>query len=424
MSSVIIFYEILSREYPACDKIRKILEEKHNHKVGVFSIIYEYYKAIKFAKKNGVDCVVMPWLREEENYAAMKHFVEINNKVILCNFSHEQIASDETCELYIPKTEEIKNKVFHFCWGEHFKDLIVRNGVNSKNAVVTGNSRLDFKYECKMNREILAKEFNLDLNKKWILFAESRDWVLDGCNLETRIQQGLDEALEKESYEWSKKYLEEIYAQLNELDEKFFEKFEFIYRPHPSCSNPKGITNPNVKVTANYSIYEWLKNCDYYISSASTSAFEAESMGKPVVCFEIKDMPKTFKTYGLENYIQINHLSSIDDKLFEKALKVTNGQNIFAKYVGVCDGKNCERTADIIDELLNSNIDFVHKKVKDCANNNNMPTKFRSLVKNMLMGMGLVRLVKSKEWCSLAYKDCPFTRTNKKMYGIKNETRK
>ena len=113
MGSVVIFYEILSREYLACDKIRTFLEEKHNYKVGVFSITYQYYDAVKFARKNGIDCVVMPWLRLKENYDLMAPFININKNVTICDFSHEQIASDETCELYIPSTIETKTKVFH-----------------------------------------------------------------------------------------------------------------------------------------------------------------------------------------------------------------------------------------------------------------------------------------------------------------------
>lgn len=423
MSSVIIFYEILSREYPACDKIRKILEEKHNHKVGVFSIIYEYYKAINFAKKNGVDCVVMPWFKRQENYEDMKPFININKDILICNLNHEQIASDETILTVLPLSNDTKTKCIHFCWGSYYKQLLSQYGVNKEDLIITGNPRMDFGYECKLNREDLAREFNLSLNKKWILFAEARDWGLDECNFKIRVGQGLDENMEKESLYWNNKCLEETYNQLNNFKDDFFEKFEFIYRPHPSCSNPKGITNPNVKVTANYSIYEWLKNCDYYISSASTSAFEAESMGKPVICFEIEDMPKMFKTYGLEEYLQINNLNEIDENLFNKAEKLTKGKNIFKKYIGSSDGSNCENVADVVNELISSGRKIDYQDI-DFKENNNTIKRTKEKLKKILMATGLVRLIKSKVWCELSYKDCPFRKTNKKMYGIKNETRK
>ena len=418
MKSVIIFYEVLSREYFACDKIRKILEDKYNYKVGVYSILYEYYDAVKFAKKNGVECVVMPWMRLDENYNWITPFIDINEQVVICNFSHEQIASIETLITVIPTDEKAINEVIHFSWGEYFRDLLIENKVPKDNIVITGNSRLDFKQESKMSREKLASQFSLDVNKKWILFAEARDWVLDENNFEQRVKVGIDRDVEIESFKWNKKCLDETYKQINEMPNDFFEKFEFIYRPHPSCSNPKEITNKNVKVTANYSIYEWLSNVDYYISSASTSAFEADAMGLPVVCFEILDMPIDYKTYGLEDYYQINNLNILSEEVFKKAAKQVKGKDVYLKYIGDSDGKNCESTADAINGLVESENKKTHNKIKR-SKFNFMLNKFKFTIKKFLMTTGLVRLVKSKTWCNLTYKDCPFKKENKKMYGIK-----
>lgn len=416
--SVVIFYEILSREYFAADRIKNFLKEKYNYSVRVFSILYEYNDALKFAKKNGIDCIVMPWLRLEENYQMIAPFAKINPKVIVCNFSHEQIASDETYITVIPTEENAKLKIIHFAWGDYFKDLLIKNEVPEKNIVITGNSRLDFKQKSKLSRDLVASKYDLDINKKWILFAESRDWVLDENNFYQRVKVGIDESVEQESFEWNKKYLKEIYRQLNELEDNFFEKYELIYRPHPSCSNPSEITNKNVKITADYSIYEWLLNVDYFISSASTSAFEAESIGLPVVCFELENMPKTFKTYGLEEYLQISNLNKIDDKLFKNAFKITRNKSIYKKYMGEDNGNNSERVADVINNLLIEDKKIIHDKI----NLNKKQLKIRIIkekLKKFLISTGLIRLVKSKKWCKLAYKDCPYKKENKKMYGIK-----
>lgn len=418
MKNIIIFYEILSREYLACQRVKTFLEKKYNYNANIYSITYEYTKAVDYAKKYGIDCIIMPWMRFKENYELMIPFIGINSEVVICNFSQEQIASEETDKLYIPIANETKTKVYHFCWGEYFQSLLIHNGIPPKNTCVIGNIRSDFNVISKMNREDLSKKYNININKKWILFAESRDWVLDECNLIDRLKQGLDDQVEKESFEWNKKYLKEIYRQLNELDNEFFEKYELIYRPHPSCSNPSEITNKNVKITADYSIHEWLGNVDYYISSASTSAFEAESIGLPVVCFELENMPKTFKTYGLEEYYQISNLNEINENLFKKAKGFVKNKKIYAKYIGLSDGKNCERVADVIDELLKDEYKIEHEI--NCFNKKQLNIRIiKEKLKNFLICTGLIRLVKSKKWCKLAYKDCPFRKENKKMYGIK-----
>lgn len=418
MKNIIIFYEILSREYFACQKIKIFLEQKFKYRVKIYSVIYEYTAAIDYAKKYGVDCIIMPWLRLKENYKDMVPFLNINPEIVLCDFSHEQIASEETDKLYIPNTPETKTKVYHFCWGNYFKNLLMENGILEKQSIVTGNVRLDFKYEIQKDKTALAEKYELDEKKKWILFAEARDWVIDEYNFYVRLSQGLDEQLEKESLEWNKKYLKEIYRQLNELDDKFFEKYELIYRPHPSCSNPSEITNKNVKITADYSIYEWLGNVDYYISSASTSAFEAESIGLPVVCFELKDMPKTFKTYGLDEYYQISNLNELNEDLFKKAKEFVNNKNVYEKYIGLSDGKNCERVADVVNELLNEEQKIKHE-LFEFDKKQLKVRRIKEKIKKILIGTGLIRLIKSKQWCKLAYKDCPFRKENKKMYGIK-----
>ena len=423
MRTIIIFYEILSREYFACDKIRKILENKFKYKVGVYSIIYQYYDAVKFANKNGIDCVIMPWMRLDENYQYLKPFIDINDKVVICDLSHEQVASDETLITVIPTSENTIKDVIHFCWGEYFKNLLIENGVKEENIYITGNPRLDFKYENKIDKETIAKQFNLDLNKKWILFAEARDWILDVCNYNLRIEAGISVDIEKESFAWNKKCLTQTYNQINNLNDEFFEKFELIYRPHPSCSNPKEIINKNVIITANYSIYDWFEIIDYFISSASTSIFEAESIGMPSVYYDIYDMPKTFKAYGLEEYYQINSLENIDEELFKKAQDYIKGKDIYKKYIGVSEGNNCDKVADVINKLINSENKIIYKKTQ-INKFNELKSLIKSKIRNFLMTTGFVRLIKSKKWCNLKYKDYPLEKKNKKMYGIRNETGK
>ena len=239
MKRIICFYEILSREYTACDRLRKELENKYGVEVRLFSIAFEYHKAIKYAKKQKVDAIIMPWMYSKREYNFVMPFLDLNKDLVVFNLYHEQIASDETLPITILKDDIVKNNIYHLCWGKYFQDILVKNDTPLNNALVAGNIRLDGAFATQMDKDALSQQFNLDKNKKWILFAESRDWVLDEINLTNRIALGLGEDIEKQSFYWHKKSLEATYSEMELLDDAFFDKYELIYRPHPSTPAPK-----------------------------------------------------------------------------------------------------------------------------------------------------------------------------------------
>lgn len=360
MKNIIIFYEILPREYAACKRIKESLNKHYGYNVKIFSLVFEYFEAIKYCKKHNVEALIVPYMYHERDYMQFMPFVETNKNMKIINLYSEQIASDETLSITILRDEIAKNNVFHLCWGEYFKELLLKYDTPSSNVYVTGNARLDGALKSSYSRDDLAKKYNLDLNKKWILFAESRDWVLCEENLVSRIALGLDEELEKESFFWHKKSLETTYEELNSLTDDFFDKYEFIYRPHPGIIADVNI-NPKVKIITDYSIYEWLANIDIFMTATSTSIFEAEAMGLRPIVVEREDWPTTFKTYGLDEYIKIPSLLKFDEKVLEKAKNHSANNDIYIKYIGPCDGKNAERIAGEINNIVQ--LDFTPKYI-------------------------------------------------------------
>lgn len=415
MCKIILFYEILAREYNAAKRIKKFLTEKYSCKVKIRSIIYEYGKAIKEAKKEGVDIIITPWMPNKKDYELLMPFLDINENLKVFNLYQEQIASDETLSITLLKDNIVKENVYHLCWGDYFKQLLVNNGVDESHALITGNARFDNAFNVSKNRESLANEFGLDLNKKWVLFAESRDWVIGDTNLKQRIRLGLPEDLEKESYFWHTKSLHATYNEMSNLPNDFFDKYELIYRPHPSTQAPEGI-DKRVKIITDYNIYEWLGNIDYYITSTSTSIFEAEAMGVPTIVVQISDWPKTFETYGLNEYYRINSLLDFNEETILKAKEQNNGKKIFEKYIGKCDGKNAERLADkIIETSKNSNF----KMMKVPYNNKfNLIKKLHYIYSVLMIKLNMPFLLLKGRGYYVDRNECPFTKKNKEMYKI------
>ncbi|MCD1259532.1 hypothetical protein B5M42_011890 [Paenibacillus athensensis] len=56
-------------------------------------------------------------------------------------------------------------------WGEFTRDFLIREGMNPHQIVLTGGIPFDASMNKKPQREELARELRLDLNKQWILFT-------------------------------------------------------------------------------------------------------------------------------------------------------------------------------------------------------------------------------------------------------------
>lgn len=416
MKKIICFYEILSREYKACERLKNILLKKYNIEVKLFSIAFEFNKAIKFAKKNGVDAVIMPWMYSKREYNFVMPFLEINENLTVFNLYHEQIASDETLPILILKDEIVKQNVYHLCWGTYFQDVLIKNGTPAKNTLISGNIRLDGMLASKIEKELLSQQFNLDINKQWILFAESRDWVLDEINLKNRENLGLDEELEKQSFFWHKKSLESTYKEMSCLDDSFFEKYELIYRPHPATPAPKNL-NSRIKVISQYTIYDWLANVDYYLTSTSTSIFEAEAMGVLPMVVNISDFPQTFKTYGLDNYYSINSLLEFTEQNIVNARKWMENKKIYTKYIGESDGGNTERTADVINSILNSENRIQMLKLP--FKSQDIWHKIYKIYAKIMLKLNMSFMLLKKSESYILRNEYPRLHKNKKIYNIK-----
>lgn len=342
MKKIILFYEFIAREYKSLVNIKKEMKKLENCEVRIYSILFQYKDALSFAKK-GIDMVIMPWVYDKVSYEYLLPFYRINHNLILINLHNEQIGSVETDPIIFPKDNYAKNTVLHFCWGDSFKKGLLKREVKEENIFITGNARLDSIFDNLKTKISLSKEFNIDESKKWVLFAESRDWVYDKFNYDLKLNH-CEKNLVELSYNFSKKSLNNFLEDLEKLPDSFFEKYVLIYRPHPGCVMPRQI-NPRVKVINNYSIYDWLKNIDIYLTSSSTSMFEAEAMGKACILCVDKDFPKDVIAHGLDEYYQIDSILNLSDKTIEESKKFNN-KSIYKKYIGENDHKNAYRIAE------------------------------------------------------------------------------
>lgn len=348
---IILFYQHKVRELKACRSLVSYLEEKFHHlniEVNLYQIDFEWDLAKSWAEHHGIDVVVMPWLYSRSNYIILYPFLRVNPDLRVINLHHEQISNEAYERLLLPDGENSKNGCFHFTWGSFFANKLKNCGVKQELIFETGNIRLDdiLKGNHCGSKKKIGQEFGLDTNKKWILYAENRGWVYKAT--QAFEEEYLHNGVSRESYLKNKqvctKSLELTYQQFFDLPESFFEDYELIYRPHPGTRTP--IQHDKIKVISDYSIAVWLKCIDCLIVWDSTTAYEAEIAGVPVLRHEPIEHPRDLLIYGMEEFPVIREICQIPEVLAQ--YYTFSRKRIYEAYYGKVDGRSIQRCAETI----------------------------------------------------------------------------
>ena len=355
--SIIIFFEHISREYEACEQLAQQLTNKYGYQVKLFSIVFTYCEAVRYSRSHKIDAVFFPWIYNDWDYALTVPFLKCNPSIVIVNLHQEQIASDFSDSLLLPKGKAAKNGCYHIAWGKQFKERLIRDQVNSNLILVTGSIRADLMSSQKPTRtkNQLADQYNLSLNKKWILYAENRDWVRGFGKNQARAlaSRGASNSAISDRLIVTRKALSATEHQMKCLPDSFFNSYELIYRPHPGTTGSR--PNNRIHVIDDYSINTWLNSVDLVLIWDSTTAFEAEVAGVPVVRHEAIDNPKEFRTYGIEKFPVIKSLDAIPVLKLGDLERKQAHQAIYKNYLGACDGNAAEYMSEIIFEILTNN---------------------------------------------------------------------
>lgn len=328
-----------------CQLIRKKLGCNKDLDIYVLSYHWEKIEALKVLKKKTVDFILIPFAYTEPDLEFYKKFYVKNPNLIIANLHHEELTCQIWDDLILPRDDMARNAVLHFVWTETFKQLLINAGVNSKLIYVTGNVRNDLAKISEIDKVRLSQEFGLDSGKKWLLYAEHRMPDKEAALL------NFDNPEEKKYYEEDVKSLEETLRQMENLDNEFFENYELIYRLHPG-SNKTNLNSECIHIIKEYAIYDWFNCIDALIVSQSTTAFEADMNGLPVLFHNPFDTPDEYLMPGISRYYKIHELKEISEDLLETARNYEENKFIYKDYMGDNDGKNADRIVSCIKELL------------------------------------------------------------------------
>lgn len=357
-----LFYQHINREKEACLSLKNELEKKSEVKIYIFSIDFEHYKVVNLCKKIKIDMIIMPWMYHDMNYELMQPFLRTNSNMYIINLHHEQIGSEMSYKILLPKGENAKNSVIHFVWGDFFSNKLLNSGVKKDFIFKTGNIRTDSIQKKIKNRNILSSEFKLDYNKKWILFSENRGWVLSINETKEKDMLYMGYTIDEiEEYKKvTRESLELTMKEFNDLEDAFFDKYEIIYRSHPGTRAPQDI-NDRIKVIDKYSIYEWINAIDINVVWSSTTIFESDIKNIPSFVYEPIENPYKFKTAGLELYPKISRIVELDYISISDIKKDLAIKKIYQNYIGLVDGKSVYRTSLRIMNILDNSKSMEYK---------------------------------------------------------------
>ena len=330
--NVIILYEHLMREWKSVQRLKKQFKKKHIN-AKVFNIYFEMSKAITYAHFNKIDILFLPWIRDDYDEKIISRLLMTNDKMIVINLHHEQIMNKANVFDYIPFSEYARNGVYHFAWGDYFKDFLIKHGVDENRIRVVGNMRLEDRF-VNSDRNELADKYGLDKNKRWILFADNRGtWdKMTPKDLRKFVKYGYDANKMSQQTKLENSTLEALVNELKTIPQEIGDKYEIIYRPHPFADFDYSFKY--VHVIAAESIYDWINEVELFITFGSTSIFEADMCGVPSMTHGLERVPAEFIIEGVNEYPKLISFSSINDILISNVKKECDEKNIYKKYIG------------------------------------------------------------------------------------------
>jgi surface carbohydrate biosynthesis protein len=361
---VLILVEHVVRELEMAVLLKVLLDKK-----GINSVI----DTVKFNKERlpfvyRPKVIIVPWAYGDNEMKVFKYFGQKNlGRSIIINLHHEQITNSDSKDFVVPSG--IAKKVYHVCWGGNFYNELLRGGCPESTLLKIGNPRIDF-YLKKMknichSKEKLSKKFDLDVNKKWILF------VANSFHLHTEEQKDLFESYGVDIRGIGKVGIENTYEFLKYSKKLLSERDDviIIYRPHPSMAHLENDNQKlndlkrnfsNFKVIFQHSIRDWIVSCDKTVSFHSTTYVEAYAAKKefglfrPIKLSEDLDLD-IFKDYHLKikNYSDFEKFI-LEDTLYEENIEFSKSlsKEVLIEY----DSYSTEKLADKI-LLFLSNFD-------------------------------------------------------------------
>lgn len=329
---VLFFIEHVDREMKGTVKVKQLLENKYGLSVRVASIGFGLYQAwSKYSPK----VICLPYCRSDKS-VMVRLFKTRNPDTICINLNYEQLLSTAT-EIYKKPQGEFANKeLIQFVWGQHFKDYLLKCGVDERLIHIVGKPEIQFLLEMKnmdgasLRNSIATKE-HLDESKKWVFIPFNDGTAYWGEKQMENMSKRGGVPLEdlRDISVCTQIQLDLIFRWIADVADDNKE-MEFIYRPHPGVNldNFSGFIRDNnlnkisnFHIIRSFTIKEWLCCSQVCVTNWSTTIVDSALLGLSSFLFKPSLLPPGLECSWLKGFCPIETLEdfkkSLNDTLIE-----------------------------------------------------------------------------------------------------------
>lgn len=285
MVDFLIVYEHKARELEVICLIKAELERR-GYSVELFCTYDE--NTVRSAKRRKAKVIIAPALYSDGClYGFVYSIAGFCRKVV--NLQWEQVFTnrDESDPFFYQNPKGYSVEALHLCWGEEQRKRLLKAGVKNDRAVVVGPIHMDFLRpefnSFYLTREELAKQYDLDITKEWVLFISSFTYVGmtdEEYNTEVKCLGSRLHDFKHLSTFSKQEIIKWLEAAINRYPGRMF-----IYRPHPSENRDLILLEmaakyKNFYVIGDCSVKQWIKCSNKIFTWYSTAIVEVYFSGK------------------------------------------------------------------------------------------------------------------------------------------------
>lgn len=281
---ILIIYENINREYDNCLLLKAELQRRG------YTVTLRY-KTESICIFQDYELVITPNCYTLDNEKFYR-YVFAGNRAPILSLQCEQVFTKDTYKKVKCYPDSDLSNVNFVAWGDEFYNKLLDIGINKNKIRITGAIQLDFCREdfnfFYFDKNEISKRYNLDIEKKWVLFISSLTMFPDSPYYKHFISET------KDIDSFKKSTMLQVNTQIEILS--WFEKllcenkdYLIIYRRHPVEEPTKALKNLLSKYSTNFvditdlSVKQWIKVSDFICNWFSTSAIEIAELNKPII---------------------------------------------------------------------------------------------------------------------------------------------
>ena len=362
---VIYFIEHVARELDIACAIKALLEKKRNISVIIKSIAHDLETTVS---QYDPRVVILPYCNGVINRPPEKMIPHWPQAKYL-SLTFEQVLGKAQLDYIRDKDEFTRKFLFYSVWGEFYKQILEKTGVEAGNIRVNGSPTLNlyrppYRFYYPQGKTTLAQKHNLDPHKRWVFIPGNYGWAFFHDKLvRDRIKRGFDPQHAYQYREFSQRSLEQTAAWWCSLDQ---EAVELIVRPRPATPEKDframlasfGLSiPPHMHIIKDGTVREWIMASDIVMSSFSTTLIEAAVAHKPIYMLTPVPLPDFIYTDWYD------HVDKIESR--EEFVRVYSAFNLEPNWIelGTWIGQTLFSGADAIMNIVETILELLDQVI-------------------------------------------------------------